>query len=243
MARGSAGTRGDCTVYPGTPMKQALLIPTVCGALAALAPAAVTLTFDTGTDGFALASGAPAGSSVAHSTYNGGSLAVTAPTGWQSPIAVFDLHWANPAVWAEFQLARQNGGTISYTMTIVPGEQGTLGWFEPIHIANSPSVWDQNFGGSSPMLTQYGNPSSVVSKDISFSIVVSDGAPANDGVAQYATATDWQEVMLGLNSGDTDGGGGTFYIDNFTVTAVPEPSALLLLCPLVAASALRRRRH
>ena len=139
--------------------------------------AAVTLTFDSDTEGFVADT-----ASVAWSSYNGGSLAVSAAGGWAGNGVKLDIP-NNAALWAELQAAVANGGTISYDVLIEPADVTTSGspvWFETVQIANSGGTggWDQEIiayglGAESwPLNTPV---TATITSDILF------GAPSGDG--------------------------------------------------------------
>lgn len=237
-------------------MKTALHALTFAAALLGSAPAAVTLSFNTTTDGFTVAGGGV--NAVAWDAANGGRLAVTTGPGFNMQVAKLDLN--NPAVAAEFQNAKLYGGTITYSVSVEAGSVvgGTPGWFEGSFLANSgnfigagdpgnTNVYDQNFNiaggnfsiGTWPITTP-------VTANLSYNIALSPtGVSANDANAQFVTGpTNYNELYLGLNSGDgTAFTTATYYVDNFTITANPAPEPGAPSLGLLAAGALLARRR
>ncbi len=224
-------------------MKNQLLVILTSICLHPLAGAAVTLTFDSTTDGFTAGLNA---TSVAWNAYHGGSLAVTVESGFKSLSAYLDIQ-ANAALLAELNSALVNGGTVSYTIYL---EQADItgsnpDWFETIYIGNSSAGWDQHFGPAAGQAGLYGGSfplTSTFSFDVSHPIL--NAPAASDMNAQFALGSPWNQIFIGVNSGSIEGGytGAKIYVDNFTISAVPEPAAASLGLLGIVGLAIRRRR-
>lgn len=225
-------------------MKNKLLVVLTIICLHPLAGAAVSLTFNSTTNGFIAR---PDATSVAWNSYHGGSLAVTVPTGWKPQSAYLDIQ-ANAALLAELNSALVNGGTVSYTIYL---EQADISgsnppWFETMYIGNSSAGWDQQFGqtqGQATILLDAYPLPSTFSFNVSYPIL---NAPAvGDTNAQFALGSPWNQINIGVNSGGAVGyTGAKFYVDNFTISAnaVPEPAAVSLGLLGLFGLAVRRRR-
>lgn len=227
---------------PLTPnMKKPLISLLLLSSLSQFASAAVTLNFDATTDGFAAGSDA---SSMVWSSQGGGSLALTAASGWKPQTATLNIQ-DNPALKAELDDALVRGGTLSYTVTVettaIAG--GTPDWFEGIHINNSTGGWDQQCCPAQGQFGLYAADfplAAVRTFDISYPILAGTGV--GDTNAQFGAGTPWAQVHLGINSGGTFTTG-TVYIDTFTIAANPIPEPTPALLGLLSLAALHRRRR
>jgi hypothetical protein len=213
------------------------------------ADAAVSLTFNTSTEGFSAVSWNAANGSPSWSSRYGGSLAIqTTIGGWSNPVAVLSLT-STPALQAEYAAALINGGTITFDYIVAGADVlgSAPGWFELVAIANTDSAsplggYDQNvLGGAAGY---YGAiPAGPTTKSITLGIA--PGPPASDnGILNFGTASGWNEIMFGFNNESGKVTGATIFLDNLTVTAntVPEPSNVVLL-GMAALGAVRTRRR
>ena len=197
----------------------------------------VALTFDRDTDGFTTNEDV-AGAVVEWSDFNGGSMAITAPGGWAGNAAQLQIH-DFPDLFGHLQEMLDFGGTISYDVFIEPSvisATGNPGWFETVHIGNSPAMWDQwvvNYGigaGSWP-LDQ--SSATTVRTNVEFAEARTEG----DNIVQYDLVDGWAQFYLGLNNQgsspdnqDNFVDSATIYFDNVTfstcdpVDAQPDPT-------------------
>lgn len=207
------------------------------------APAAVTLSFDTESDleGFTIAGDVTA---LAWSAVSGGTMRMEDTGGWGGNGAQFSVN-SNPAMWAELQLAVIHGGTISYDFTVINADQtysSPPNWFETVIVGNSGATpgWDQN-----TMKSGIDAASWPVDDTFSVSLPIqptAGGSVGNDGEFFVDLAGGWANIHMGMNSGEgADITQSVVYFDNITISAVPEPSTLLLGA-LSLAALLRRRR-
>ena len=248
-------------------MLHLVLASTLIGA----APAAVTLTFNSTTDGFSVVSGGV--NAVAWNSGGGGRLAVTTGPGFNMQVAKLDLN--SPAFATELANAKQYGGTITYTVTMqadaVTGAgvapNPTPGWFEGSFLANSgnyisagnalnTNAYDQNYNTGGGNFNWGSYPiASTVTANLSYTIGLSpNGGTANNAIATFISgSTNYNEIYLGANSGPSAVASpaapagftsATYYVDNFTLTAnpVPEPTASGLGLLAVGSLLMCRRR-
>ncbi len=214
--------------------------------------AAVLLTFDTDSQGFTAVGWNAGNGNAAWSANHGGSLAINSSmgAGWTNPLAQLSMT-GTPEMAAEFQLALTNGGTLEFDYIVDSASfanlnNANLGWFELVATANSDGNagggWDQNVLTSSGF---YGGvPTGVTTRRISVNIAA--GPPvANNNTLTFGVGSGWNELLLGINSGDsanTPYTSTTVYIDNVTLTAVPEPASAAALACAAIAGGLRWRR-
>lgn len=210
----------------------------------------VTLSFDSDTSGFTNVSWNTSNGSVAWSPLHGGSLAITITTsGWTNPVAMLNMT-GNPALQSVFSEALANGGTMSFDFIIrqedVAGYNPAIppDWFELVVVGNTDTSvgggWDQNVVGGAA--GYYGGiPLGFTTKSITLGLAA--GPPAeNNGIVTFGNGSSWNELMIGINSQSGSYTGATFYIDNVTFSAIPEPSSLSLVGILwVGALAFRRK--
>lgn len=231
--------------FPALSLLAALLVTS--------APAAVTLTFDSTTDGFAAVGWNIAKGSPSWSANFGGSLAIhTNVAGWSDPVSVLSLT-STPALQAEFLSALANGGTLSFDYMLSQSDitgysvATPPGWFELVAIGNSDSAagggYDQNVVNGAA--GYYGGvPTGPTLKKITLNVAA--GAPANDnGALTFGVGSGWNELMIGFNSQGGSFTGATIYIDNLTLSAnpAPEPTAPLLTLLTLAGMLTRRTRR
>ena len=235
------------------------------------APAAVTLSFNTTTDGFTVVGGGA--NAVVWNSGGGGRLAITTGPGFNMQVARLDLN--SPVFAAEFANTKLYGGTITYSVTMqtdaVAGAgvapNPTPGWFEGSLLANSgnfiaggnpanTNVYDQNFNTAGGNFNWGSYPiASTVTANLTYTIGVSpNGGAANNAIATFVSGTsNYNEIFLGANSGPSAVASpaapagftsATYYVDNFTLTANPVPEPTASVFGLLAASSLlvRRRR-
>lgn len=204
------------------------------------APAAVTLSFDSDLEGFTLQGDVTA---LEWSAVNGGSMRMEDAGGWGGNGAQLEIT-SNAAMWAELQLAVINGGTISYDFTVVNSDQeytAPPNWFETVLIGNSGGTggWDQEVINSG-----IGGGSWPVDGTFNVSIPIqptAGGSVGADGEFFVDLADRWANIHMGLNNEGASMSKAVVYFDNITISAVPEPSTLLL-GGLSLAALLRRRR-
>lgn len=196
-----------------------------------------TLTFDTDTEGFALAEAAQETENVEWSSFNGGSVKITCNSGWRDQVGLLDV-WNHPVLGPEIQLAATNGGTLRYTILIEPGgfditDGAYPGWFQPLQTSNSANSWDQEFNSTAIPGLGGGDFPLSETRVIEVEMPFDPGAPESvggDGLVQLGAGTDYHELLIGLNSEDSFTTA-TFYIDDLSVeanqevdTSVPEMS-------------------
>lgn len=204
------------------------------------APASVTLSFDSDLEGFTLQGDVTA---LAWSAVNGGTMRMEDAGGWGGNGAQLSVN-SNAAMWAELQLAVINGGTISYDFTVVNSDQeytAPPNWFETVLIGNSGGTggWYQNIINSG-----IGGGSWPVDQTFNVSIPIqptAGGIVGDDGEFFVDLAGGWANIHMGLNNEGASMSKAVVYFDNITISAVPEPSTLLL-GGLSLAALLRRRR-
>jgi hypothetical protein len=231
------------------------LLAVICG-LGTLsmqhADAAVTLSFDSTSDGFGSVSWNLANGSPSWSPNYGGSLRLqTNLSGWTNPVAILNMT-STPALQTEYQNALAYGGSVTFDFIVsqadIAGYSATTppGWFELFAVANTDGSvgggYDQNVLGGAPGF--YGGvPAGPTTKSITLGIV--NSAPVvNNNVLNYVPGSGWNELMFGLNSEIGTFTGATVYIDNLTITAnpAPEPSSTVFLGAVALAGLSRRRR-
>lgn len=198
------------------------------------APAEVTLTFDTDTQGAIAGSNA---TSMLWNSYGGGSLALTSGTGWAPSGVVINLNNADhvndggpaPAALAalrsELQLALINGGTLSYKITVETDAFGTgpfPGWCQTIYQGRSWAGYDQSIGGQAGQgqlgVNFNGAPlPAAVEFVVNYNIEAAQTTIA-DSTVQIRGDSPFREFHLGLNT-ENIGGTMRFYIDDFTIDA------------------------
>ncbi len=252
-------------------MKSILLLLS-CAATIATAPAAVTLSFDSSTDGFTVVAGG-VNAVVWDAGGGNGRLAITTGPGFNMQVAKLDLN--SPAFATELANAKLYGGTITYSVTMqtnaVVGAgvspNPTPGWFEGSLLANSgnfisggnplnTNVYDQNFNTAGGNFNWGSYPiAATVTANLSYTIGVSpNGGAVNNPIATFTSGTtNYNEVYLGANSGPSavttpvplPAGftSATYYIDNFTLTANPVPEPAAAGLTVLALGALALRRR
>lgn len=241
----------------------------LASAVISAAPAAVTLTFDSTTDGFTVAGGGV--NAVAWNSGGGGRLAITTGPGFNMQVAALDLN--SPAFSAEFANAKLYGGTISYSITMQPdafvgagvSPNPTPGWFEGSMLANSgnfiaggdpgnTNAYDQNWNTGGGNFNYGGYPiTSTITANLSYTIALSpNGGAVNNAIATFISGvTNYNQIFLGANSGPSAAGAtpagftsATYYVDNFSLAAnpAPEPTAAGLGLLALGSLLVRRRR-
>lgn len=184
-----------------------------------------TLTFDTDAEGFTLGGAGADNDSVEWSSYNGGSLKITVGGGWKDQIALKDI-WNDPVLGPEIQLAATNGGTLSYTIYMEPGEfditDGAYpNWFQVLQTSNSANAWDQEFNNNQIPGLGGGDFPLAETRQIQVTMDIEAGAPeavGGDGRVQLGSGTNYHELFIGLNS-ENSFTTATFYVDDLTVEA------------------------
>lgn len=207
--------------------------------LGAIAHADVTFTFDSDLEGWEQQANA---TNVAWSSVNGGSMAITANGGWAGQATQLSLGPGTP-VWDELVSAAANGGSISYDVIIQDGDQTyTMNptWFETVAIMNSAGGWDQDVIAHGLADTDW-PLTSTFTTTATLPIDAAAGA-ADDGNKFYDLSGNWGQLTLGLNNDGAAVQSATVYIDNVTITAVPEPALNASILLGLVALARRRRR-
>ncbi len=210
------------------------------------ATAAVTLTFDADLQGFVPANfgGTNNNSSVTWDAGGGnGRMKITNSNATGSRFAWITKYFTNSgqsgaqlAIYNELTSAIANGGTISYDVIVeTPHFTGTAPGFFQVNL-----FADNQVGGFDQ---EYDVPGTVTVPSVtnySIQIQTAGARVNNDDLASFLGSTGNLQFGFGSNYSNSDSL--TYYVDNFTVTAVPEPSSLLAACGLFGVALLRRRR-
>ncbi|QDT11722.1 PEP-CTERM sorting domain-containing protein [Planctomycetes bacterium K23_9] len=207
------------------------------------AQAAVVLDFDADTEGFVLNSG----SSVTQDAFNGGSLRITTDGGDDAAAAQLNFAAAS-AIGMELAQAQSSGGTISFDVFVVADDQvGGPGFYQSAAILQSDSNGAAEPGTFSRENEFLSVPSagSQSFETITYQIVnAANGSPEannSDGNLHYQGTASGGKIFLGINN-SSGYSSATIYVDNFTITAVPEPSSFALLGFAGLGFVVRRRR-
>jgi hypothetical protein len=189
-----------------------------------------------------------------------GSLAVQSPTsalvgqsssGFRWDVSYFVNSGTEPSVYNAIKDAAANGGSLNYrirfdpsliTATTQPTFIGVNSFYQTGDVANN---FIQNY--NTPVLGSDAFPLTGERLfDISLPIQpwTTPTVPGNGtGNAWFEPSGGWFKVGFGLNFDNATSVG--FYLDNMSITAVPEPSSLAgvgLMATAAATAALRRRR-
>ena len=208
----------------------------------------VVLSFDTDTQGFADQNG-----TIAWTSDFGGQLRVTGSGGadfFEADARAAILNYASgtsqaPAIANELAAVFSNGGTISYDIRI---EEDEIQWAS----AARPSLLESQLtfqgAGSDTEVALLSVPgagqTSFGSFSATFAIVPpgagnqfngTDGTINYDGSDPGSFSVGWKDEGNFITSG-------SFYIDNFTINAVPEPNSFLLTFVIMIGVLSRRRR-
>jgi len=211
--------------------------------LASPAFADVVLTFDTDTQDVAFDAGT---GSVTWADVGGeGMLRLQSDGGWEGQLSKLDASfWGANGMTAEVNDALANGGTISFDILVQDADQtyaAAPGWFEVVTIQQGEfSGWDQEVHAIGLGAAQW--PLAGGSYTTSISMDILPGAAAGDANAQYDAGDTWRNLYIGLNNDGANVSNAVVYIDNLTISAVPEPGTIGLLAFLGAGLIARRRR-
>ncbi|MDQ8206779.1 PEP-CTERM sorting domain-containing protein [Coraliomargarita sp. SDUM461003] len=208
--------------------------------------AQVTFDFnDTGdTEGFAVSTA----TSLSQDSFNGGSLKVTGAQGggdfYESSTRAAQVSFgASSPLADELALAYDFGGTISFDVTIFESD---INWVD----SDRPGILEFQL-----TLSGTGNDTEIgllsvpsvgnsVTKTVSMSIVQGSGSQFNgtNGTINFDDATSGS-ISFGFKDQNDFISSASFYLDNVTVTAIPEPSTFASLAGLLAlgAAVIRRR--
>ena len=150
------------------------------------------------------------------------------------------------AFYNELVLAVANGGTISYDVIITP-ESITVGGGSQPSYANVNFFCDNQKSGGFDQeggAASYGSATFPIATTSTQHVVIdvqtSGPKVADDGLAHFLGFTDSMQVGLGSSFNNADGF--KYYIDNFSVTAIPEPTSVML-AGLASLTILVRRRR
>ena len=210
------------------------------------ANAAVTLTFDANLQGFVPANfgGTNNNSSVTWDAGGGnGRMKITNLNATGGRFAWIAKYFTNSgqggdqlAIYNELTAAIANGGTISYDVIVeAPHFTGVAPGFFQVNL-----FADNQVGGFDQEYDVPGTVTVPSTTNFSIQIQTSGVAVNDDNLANFRGGTGNLQFGFGSNYSNSDSL--TYYVDNFAVTAVPEPSALALggLAGLVL---LHRRRR
>ena len=207
--------------------------------------AAVTLTFDSDVEGFT----ANTATSLLFSTEFGGSMMISMPGGSNTTDASLRaavLNFSGTDAFAtEMADAAALGGTLSFDFYFREADQVlTDPAAAPPSLVEAAIVTEGSFTDRSIGLVSYPDSGETSMRTISFNITAGTGWDFNatnpeliyedDGTGSFA---------FGIKDSGTAFETATFFIDNLTVAAVPEPSsfAIFALGGVVIASRRRRR--
>lgn len=213
-----------------TPILLSLVLATACHA-------AVTFTFDTTLEGFEPANfgDGSANTAVSYSTVNGGSMAISnsrTPAnvfGTFGDVAKFFTNNNQTAgsmkalVYSELLSAATNGGTISYDVIFTSTSfTGTTPGFAEV------GLFSQGGGAFDRERVQY-NSTQLGASNTRITVPFSVALPQanNDGAAFIGGNNN--SFQLGFASNFNNATNFTYYIDNLTIAAVPEPTSIALL--------------
>ncbi len=204
----AAGTANSPNLNSIPLMKTGFLsLIAMAGSLAG-ASAAVTLTFDSTTDGF---TARPEALAVVQSSVNGGSLQISAVGGYKADVAQLNLRTSG-AFWTEMQQASQYGGVLTFQVTVLQSEQvlaANPNWFEVIVTSNSTNSGSGGTGGyNAEVFTlglgggQWPLAGGTHTTNVSVPISSSPSALAGgDKVLYFDTVSPgWTELRVGLNN-------------------------------------------
>lgn len=225
-----------------------LVISTTTLAILPSAMAAVTLTFEADLQGFQFANfgGTNNNSSVTWDANGGNGRMKVTNTNTVSNFAWIVKYFTNAgqtgiklAVYNELTLAMVNGGTISYDVTYQTADGFTGG---------TPSFRQTNFmadNQNGSFDQEFNAPGSItIPSTVTYSMTIqTTGTKVNDDDKVYLLGgTGNLQFGFGSSySNNTSTTSVTYYVDNFKITAVPEPSAWLI-AGLGGVFLLRRRR-
>ncbi len=229
--------------------KLALTLAGIC--LAASASASVTLTFDTDLQGFVPSGfGNATNTSVTWSSDNGGSMLIsnnrlTNKFSWVTKYFTNSgQSGAQLAIYNELVAARLNGGTISYDVTI-PLNAVTVGAGTPPSFAQVNFFADNQNGVFDQEYNVPGVPVPVIAATTvtyTLNIQTAGGTYNNDDdQAYFLNSNPNGNLQFGLGSNFDNADGFSYYVDNFKVSAVPEPACAALL-GLAGLLLVRRKR-
>lgn len=232
----------DKTINPGRFRPASLRrIHGILGGLALgvlAANAEVHLTFDNDVQGFELGWN---GTTVAHSTKFGGSVAVTGPPGFMQNMAMLNLRNGG-ALQAELEAALASGvGYLRYTIRVEQADfaGGNPAWFEGICVANSLAGFDQNFGAGQgmfgtptfPLTETFSATVTLPIKQVALPVPVDTGDKTivkDNGEVEFPPNSDggYYQLLVGVNSGGNAPPytGVTFYVDDVIISAGAAPA-------------------
>lgn len=202
----------------------------------------------------------PSSALAVESWMTAGSLTVVSPTSALVGQSVADYRWdvsffvnsgTNPAVYNAIKSAATNGGSLNYTirfdpsLIVVPGSQPTFigvnSFYQTGDVANN---FVQNY--NTPIL---GSADFPLTSERTFNVSLpiqgwtTPTVPGNGtGTAWFEPSGGWYKVGFGLNFNNASSAG--FYLENMSITAVPEPSGLALAgtAAMAAGAASFRKR-
>lgn len=219
-------------------------------AAAASSQAAVTFTFDADLQGFEPANfgNGSANTAVSYSTVNGGSMAISNSRTTSNVGGIFGTvakYFTNSSqsglkllAYNELVAAISNGGSISYDVILTSGSvTGTTPTFAQANYFSD----NQNGAFDRENVKPGFTPAQLVASTtrITTPIQTTGAQVSNDNLAYFLNSTG--ALQLGFGSNFDNATNFTYYIDNLTIAAVPEPSSMALL-GLGSLLLLRRKR-
>jgi hypothetical protein len=223
-------------------IRNVLFLTMLSAMTASFSSAAVTLTFDTGTDGFI---GTNGGTVLDES----GQLEIGAPGGadfFESGSRAATLNFTSgSAIGSEMALALANGGTISFDYSIAESD---INWVD----ADRPGILElqlalESGGSRDTEVALVSVPAVGATRTGTFSADVVSGTGnqfnGTNGTINY-TDSGTLNFAIGLKDGGDFITDAVFRVDNFSVAAVavPEPSSLVILAIGGVGFIARRRR-
>ena len=186
--------------------------------LALPSPASVTLSFDSGLQGFGNGGG---GGTYGWSSVNGGSMALTNSGGYHASMVNLNMG-NNPALWRELQLAEANGGFLSFDVVIRTNDQvytsGDAGAAVQVNV-----VCNSDTGGYIDNNAAY-TALPVTGEQKTTHVLMPITTNGTAGSGNFVVSGTWALLQFGLQAFSTVTSA-TVYIDNIKILAFPSATA------------------